>query len=591
MLVRGEGEQVAVLKRLAEYVKPHWRRAALMILGLLAFMALEMLQPLILRETIDKAIPAGSLKLVLALAGCYVLIAVVRGMFSYLQWWNSDLLGQLVTMDLQIALHDHLQNLHDEYFRKQKTGDIMSRVTGDVESLLSLMGWGAMLFAQNVFTIGGAMLMLLLLNAKLTLVSLAVFPLMFLIVIRYDKIVRPMWKQAREQMAHLTTVLQENISGVRTVKAFAREEHEVGKFDQKNAAFFATNVGRVAVESNTLPLIDFVSGLSSIILLWYGGRAVIHGELTLGTLIAFQSYIWKVIWPIRSMGWLINLLEQALAAAPRLFEILDTPSQIFDRPDAVPAPRLQGRVEFRDVEFTFDDGTSPVLKDISLTIEPGQVVAILGGTGSGKSTLVHLLPRFFDPTRGAVLIDEIDIRDFTLQSLRQQIGVVLQDTFLFSASIRDNIAYGRPDAPLEEVVRAAKLAEAHEFISKLEQGYDTPIGERGVGLSGGQKQRIALARAILMDPAILILDEATSSVDSQTEDLIQAALDEVMRGRTTFIIAKRLSTIKRADLVLILDGGEVIEAGPPEELLSQSGVFRRIYDAQMGNPEAVASGR
>ncbi len=578
---------MVTFRRLMRYAAPHWRKMALMVLGLLGFMALEMTTPLLLRLAIDKAIPDKSISLVVLLAAGYVALFLLRGICNYVQWWYAELLGQAISLDLQVALHDHLQNMHDEYYRKQKTGDIMSRVTGDVESVTGLAGWATMLFAQNILTMLGVIIMLLTLNVRLTLVSLSVFPLMFFIVLRYDKVVRPIWKQVREEMAKLTTVLQENVSGVRTVKAFAREEHEISKFDQKNTVFFNTNVKRVAVESNALPLIDFVSGLSVVLLLWAGGRQVIAGTLTVGTLIAFQSYIWKLIWPIRSMGWLINMLEQALAAAPRLFEILDAPSLIADTPDSVMAPKLRGDIEFCDVDFRFSDSAEQVLSSISFAVPAGKVVAVLGGTGSGKSTLVSLLPRFFDPTAGAVLLDGTDLREFTLTSLRQQIGMVLQDTFLFSASIKENIAYGRPDASLDEIIRAAKLAQADEFVSKLEKGYDTPVGERGIGLSGGQKQRVALARAILMDPAILILDEATSSVDSQTEDLIQTALDEVMFGRTSIIIAKRLSTIKRADLVLVLEGGRIAEAGTPSALLAQHGLFRRIYEGQMAEPDAV----
>lgn len=575
---------MGTIKRLAGYIAPHWLKALLMLVGLLGFMGLELIPPLLLREAVDNAIPHKNVSLVLTLAGGYVLVALLRGIFSYMQWYSSELLGQSVTRDLQMSLHDHLQRLHDEYFRMQKTGDIMSRVTSDMMSVSRVVSWALMLFTQSSLIILGSLLVLLTLDWRLTLISLATFPIMFVIVMVYDKTVRPIWKQVREEMAKLTTVLQENVSGVRTVKAFAREDFEISKFDQQNTVFFNTNMQRVAVESKALPLIDFVSGLSVIILLASGGRQVILGQLTLGTLVAFQSYIWKLIWPIRSMGWIINTLEQALAAAPRLFELLDTPSAIADAPGAYEAPDLQGRIEFDNVSFQFADSDKPVLRDVSFTIEPGQIVAILGGTGSGKSTLISLLCRFFDPSAGSVRIDDTDLRDFTLDSLRGQIGMVMQDTFLFSATIGENIAYGRPDAKAEEIAQAARLAQADEFISQLARGYDTPIGERGIGLSGGQKQRVALARALLMDPAILILDEATSSVDSHTEDLIQEALDQVMVGRTSIIIAKRLTTIKRADLVIVVEDGTIAEIGDPAKLLAQNGWFRRMYDSQMLEP-------
>lgn len=585
---------MATLKRLAGYIAPHWLKAFIMLISLIGFMGLELIPPLLLREAIDKAIPNKSMSLVLTLAIGYVIIALVRGVFSYVQWYSSESLGQSVTRDLQMAIHHHLQGLHNEYFRVKKTGDIMSRVTSDMQSVSRVASWGLMQFTQSCLTILGTTAVLLKLDWKLTLLTLITFPVMFLIVMQYDKKVRPLWSQIRKEMAKLTTGLQENISGVRTVRAFAREDHEIAKFDRQNTAYLDTHMQRVGVESKTLPLIDFVSGLSIIILLGLGGRQAIMGTLTLGTLVAFQSYIWKLIWPIRSMGWLINYLEQALTAAPRLFEILDTPSAITNSPDAQIAPDLQGQIEFENVDFQFADSDKPVLCDVSFSLQPGQIVAILGGTGSGKSTLVNLIPRFFDPTAGTIRIDGTDIREFTLDSLRRQIGMVLQDTFLFSASIGENIAYGRPDASAAEIVQAAKRAQADEFISKLDQGYDTPIGERGVGLSGGQKQRVALARALLMDPAILILDEATSSVDSHTEDLIQAALDEVMQGRTSIVIAKRLSTIRRADLVIILEDAIITEMGSPAELLALNGSFSRIYHSQMMEPSLgaeIASGR
>lgn len=583
---------MGTIKRLAGYITPHWLKALLMLIGLLGFMGLEMVPPLLLREAVDNAIPNKSMSLVITLAGGYVLVALLRGAFVYVQWHYSELLGQSVTRDLQMQLHQHLQGLHDEYFRKQKTGDIMSRVTGDMHSVAHLLSWGLMLFSQNCLTLLSALIVLLFLDWKLTLISLASFPVMFVIVMRYDKTIRPIWKQVRQEMSKLTTVLQENVSGVRTVKAFAREDYEINKFDQQNTVYLDTNLHRVGIESQTLPLIDFISGLSVIILLGIGGRQVVLGTVTLGTLVAFQSYIWKLIWPVRAMGWIINSLEQALAAAPRLFEILDTPSAICDGPDAIPAPALEGRIEFEQVGFQFSDSEAAVLRDVSFTVQPGQIVAILGGTGSGKTTLVNLIPRLFDPTAGVIRIDGMDIRQFTLDSLRSQIGMVMQDTFLFSASIGENIAYGRPGASQEEIEQVAKLAQAEEFISQLEKGYATPIGERGVGLSGGQKQRVALARALLMNPAILILDEATSSVDSHTEDLIQEALDLVMPGRTSIIIAKRLSTIKRADLVIVVENGTIAEIGSPAALLAQDGAFRRIYDSQMmETSNQVASGR
>ncbi len=382
-------------------------------------------------------------------------------------------------------------------------------------------------------------------------------------------------------MGKLTAALQENISGVRTVKAFAREDHEIGKFTEHNRRFLDSNIARIRVEGRTQPLVEFISSLTFAGLLWYGGAQVIAGNASLGKLVAFQGYVWNLVWPIRMLGSLINVFEEALAAAPRLFEVLDTVPAITDSQGALPAPTLQGKLEFRQVSFQFSDGEDNVLKDISFTVSPGQVLAIVGGTGSGKSTLVGLIPRFFDPQAGAVLIDGQDTRTMTLDSLRSQIGMVLQDTVLFSATIAENIAFGRPHAPQVEIEQAAQLAQAHDFISTLPNGYHTRIGERGVGLSGGQKQRIALARALLMNPRILILDEATSSVDVHTEYLIQEGLASVMQGRTSVIIAKRLSTIEQADYVLVMEQGQVVEYGTPRQLIDTPGYFSRMLAQQM----------
>lgn len=578
-----------ILKRLFSYVIPHWPLAVITALSMFCLMGLELLPPLILRSVIDKAIPNGDMSLLMLLVGGYVLVAILRGVFNYGQWYSGELLGQRVTRQLRIDLHDRLQHLHIEYFRRQKTGELMSRITGDVEHVQHVMSWGGMLFISNLLMFTSAVVMLFVMDWQLALYSLAAFPLLVLLVIRYDKTIRPIWKQVREEMAKLTTVLQENVSGVRTVKAFARENYEVTKFNRRNRSFLQKNVTRARIESNTMPLIDFISGLSIILLLYFGGRRVITGVTSLGTLIAFQGYLWNMIWPVRMLGWLVNMLEQALAAAPRIFEILDTPVEIRDAPHAITAPRFKGHVVFDNVSFRYSDSDAEVLNNINFTVEPGQVVAIVGGTGSGKSTLVSLLPRFFDPTSGRILIDGRDIREYTLDSLRRQIGIVLQDTFLFSATIAENISYGCPEATQEDIEKAAKLAQAHDFVVSLEDGYQTRVGERGIGLSGGQKQRIALARALLIDPAILILDEATSSVDTHTEFLIQEGLSEVMQGRTSFIIAKRLSTIKQADLVIVLENGRIVESGTPAELLNANGYFSRMLSLQLDDPNFVQS--
>ena len=576
-----------VLKRLLSYVAPHWRLVVTSFISMLSILILGLFPPLILRTVVDKALPSGSLNSVAWLVASYILVNLLLGVSNYGQWYSFELLGQRMARDLQLDLHNHLQRMHMEYFRKQKTGDIMSRVTEDVGSINEFMGWGAILLVSNALTVVVTIGVMLWLNWQFTIAAVAVFPILGFVVIRFDKRIRPIWKRVREEMSKLTTVLQENVSGVRTVKAFARESYEVGKFGTRNKGFLGVNIERIKVESNTQPFIEFLSSLAIVSLLWYGGGQVARERVSLGTLIAFQGYIFNLVWPTRMLGMLLNMMEQALAAAPRLFEILDTPSAITDTIGSTVAPEFAGKLELRDVSFQFSDGDSEVLKGINFTVEAGQVLAIIGGTGSGKSTLVGLIPRFFDPQQGEVLIDGVDVRSYTLESLRRQIGIVLQDTVLFSATLAENIAYGRPDATREEIERAARLAQAHEFVAELPRGYDTPIGERGVGLSGGQKQRVALARALLMNPRILVLDEATASVDTHTEYLIQEGLSDVMRGRTSVIIAKRLSTIEQADYVVVLEHGDVVEHGRPRDLVQQNGYFRKMYLSQQRSDDAA----
>jgi ATP-binding cassette subfamily B protein len=390
-------------------------------------------------------------------------------------------------------------------------------------------------------------------------------------------------------MGRLTTVLQEAISGVRVVKAFAREGYETQRFGTQNQAYRGKSMSRAGVEARSFPTMDLFMGLCFVLLAGYGGRLVMRGEVSMGIFFAYQWYLWGVIWPVRMMGWLLSIMRQALAATPRLLEILDAPITIADAPDAAELPPARGEIRFEDVWFAFsDEPERMVLKGLDLAVEPGQTVAILGGTGSGKSSVINLIPRFNDAVRGAVRVDGYDVREVELDSLRCQIGIVPQETFLFSATVRENIAFGRPDASQEEVEAMARLAQAHDFIMALPKGYDTRVGERGIGLSGGQKQRIALARALLMDPAILILDEATSNVDTETEYEIQQALERVMAARTAVVIAQRLSTVKTADKVVVLKDGRVAEEGTHAELLARGGEYTRIYNLQFREQEELA---
>jgi ATP-binding cassette subfamily B protein len=387
-------------------------------------------------------------------------------------------------------------------------------------------------------------------------------------------------------MGKLTSVLQENVTGIRVVKAFAREAFEKGKFNERNTGNYNENIKRARIEAGTFPLAEFVSGMNFLLLTIFAGYFVITGRITLGTFMAMQMYIFGLIWPIRFCGWLVNLMQQAIASAPRIFEIIDALPDIYDIPDAVEMTEMKGHVIMENVSYSFPDGTQG-LEDISFEVRPGEAVAIIGGTGSGKSTLIGLLPRFYNPSKGRILIDGIDIKNIKLSSLRAHIGMVMQETFLFSDTIRENIIYGKPDATQEEIENAAKIAQIHDFIEDLPEGYNTRVGERGIGLSGGQKQRIAIARAILTNPVILILDEATSSVDTATEKTIQAAMKEIMKGRTVFVIAQRLSTIKNANKIIVLEDGKIVETGTHDELIGKEGFYSKIYELQFKGQEVM----
>jgi ATP-binding cassette subfamily B protein len=441
-----------------------------------------------------------------------------------------------------------------------------------------------MRLAGNLVTFVFVLFTLLNMDWKLTLLSLGTMPFLLLSVAAFNTRVRPRYRLIQQEMAELTTTLQENISGVRVVRAFAQEERETEKFRQKNWKYLEENILTVRLWAFYFPLMQFITGLGSTLILWYGGRQVILGHLTIGQMLAFTALLGRLIGPVRMLGWLVNMYSQASAAAQRVFEILDTRSEVHDKPGAYELPPISGHVRFDNVSFAYDR-TNYVLRDIDIDAKPGERIAVLGGTGSGKSTLINLLPRFYDSTDGVITVDDIDIRDVTLESLRRQIGMVLQETFLFSAPIRDNIAYGRVDATDEEIIAAAKVARIHDFIVSLPQGYDSLVGERGVGLSGGQKQRISIARALLLNPAILILDDSLSSVDTETEYLIQQALEVLMQDRTSFIIAQRLSTVKNADQIIILDDGRVVEQGDHETLLAAGGIYREIYNLQFRSQE------
>ena len=510
-----------------------------------------------------------------------VVFAIVRGIFSFVQAFMAEKTSQGLAFDLRNAIFTRVQRLSFSYYDQNQTGQLMIRATDDVEKVRLFIAQGLVLAAQALLLLVGALAILAWTNWKLTLVVIPLLPLAMILFGIFGKISQPLFGVIQTRLSALNTILQENMAGIKVVKAFTREPYEQARFDVAATNLMAQQLRVSRVFSFLFPLIFLIAQIGQAAILYFGGAQILGGTLNLGEYQKFSLYLVYVFFPLGQLGFIISLMAQASASAGRIFEILDAKSEITDKPNAAVLPAIKGQVEFRDVTFRYFGSSDPVLTTVSFVAEPGQTVALLGATGSGKSSIINLIPRFYDASEGAVLIDGVDIRDVTLDSLRSQIGIVLQETNLFSGSIRDNIAFGRPDATLEQVQAAAQAASAHDFIMTFPHGYDTPVGERGTTLSGGQKQRIAIARALLLDPRLLILDDSTSSVDLQTEYHIQQALDNLMRGRTSFVIAQRISTVVNADQILVLDKGQVVARGTHEELMDDSPIYAEIYTSQL----------
>ncbi len=577
-----------LILRMLGYFRPYRRQAIWAYGALIIAIALQLTVPLVVRQIINAGVGSGDRRFLVIAALGIVALTAAQSTFMYNRSYWLQYLAERVAYDLRNEMYQHLERLSFSFYDQAQSGQLLARATEDVNNIRRLFQFGLRMAAQSTLLVIGVSAIMLRLNWRLALLALLTVPFLLWVTLWFSMRIRPLFLRAQTQFGVAMTVLQENLAGVRVVRAFAREPFEIAKFDRETTRLYERQMDAARRWAFVFPMMAFISGLGTAIILLFGGRQAIAGDLQVGTLLAFYLYLNIIADPVRNIGWTVNNVARAQASAERVFEVLDKKPQIVTPPDAYRPAAVQGHVRLEDVHFAYGDDGRSVLRGVSIDAPPGSVTALLGATGSGKSSIIQLLPRFYDVTAGAITVDGVDVRRWDLTMLRKNVGLVLQETFLFSVSIRENIAYGRGDATDAEVIAAAKAAQAHDFISALPQGYDTLLGERGVNLSGGQKQRIAIARALLLNPRILILDDATSSVDMETEYEIQEALGTLMEGRTTFIIAQRLSSVRKADQILFLDEGQIVERGTHRDLLSLGGKYAELYALQMRD-EAIIS--
>jgi ATP-binding cassette subfamily B protein len=542
-------------------------------------------------NTTVEQIQANSLNAESLLINAVLLViafAVIRGVFSFVQAYMSERVSQGVAFDFRNQIFAKIQRLSFSYHDQNQTGQSMIRATSDVENLRLFIAQGLVLAAQAFILLIATLIILFLTNWRLTLVVLPTLPIAMVLFMVFGAVAQPLFIAVQQKLSNLNTVLQEGLAGMKVVRAFVREPYEAKRFEAASTDLLVQSIKVARTFSFLFPVIFLIAQLGQAAILYFGGREIVYGTLNLGEYQKFSLYLIYIFFPLGNLGFIISLMAQAASSAGRIFEILDARSDVEDKAGATELPPIKGHVQFKEVTFRYFGGGDPVLRKVSLEAQPGQTLALLGATGSGKTTIINLLPRFYDASEGQILIDGHDVRNVTLDSLRSQIGIVLQETNLFSGTIRDNIAFGRPDATMDEVIAVAQAAAAHDFIMSFPDGYETDVGERGTTLSGGQKQRIAIARALILDPRLLILDDSTSSVDLVTEYKIQKALDNLMKGRTSFVIAQRISTVLNADQILVLDKGQVVAQGTHEDLMEDSAIYAEIYHSQLvGDAEAA----
>jgi ATP-binding cassette, subfamily B, multidrug efflux pump len=576
------------LWRALGYLRHYWPVTLGAFTSLLVVTLTSLITPQILQVLINRGISASNLSVILYASLLLLLVAGIRNLFTFTQGFWSEKASQSAAYEMRNAIFARLENLSFSYHDHAQTGQLMTRVTSDVDTVRNFTGNGLLQLVNAIIMLFGSAIILLLTSWRLALIVLTIVPAILTIFLFVLRRIGPRFRLVQQKLGNLNTILQENLAGVRVVKAFVREPFEVARYRSANDDLLQENLTIVRGTSLSFPLIFFIANLGTLAVIWFGGAQVIGGNLNIGELVAFNSYLTYLLLPVFVLGSTITSITQSAASAHRVFEVIDAPIEVADKPNAIALTHLNGRVVFDDVSFRYAGSEIMTLSNVSFVTQTGHTVAILGKTGSGKSSIINLIPRFYDVTAGRVMVDEYDVRDVTLVSLRSQIGIVLQETNLFSGTIRENIAYGRPGATQDEIEAAARAAQAHSFITSFPTGYDTVVGERGVGLSGGQKQRIAIARALLLNPSILILDDSTSSVDAETEYQIQQSLQTLMENRTSFIIAQRISTVRNADLILLLENGRLIAQGTHEELLRSSCEYAELLESQMLSEKEVA---
>lgn len=575
-----------IFKRLQQFYWPYKRYFIYSLICLLFVTSITVVYPIILQVTIDDVVLADRFDLVPYIAIIFFGLMAVKGLTTFLHQYLGDLFGVTAVYKVRESLYAKLQKLSFTYYDNAKTGDIMSRLTEDVERFRMFLSLGFAELIRIVLLIGFSLAVMFYYSLPLTLVTMAAMPFLIVVVLRFDKKVHPAFRRIRKSFGKLNTRVQENVSGMHTVKSLSREDFEIDRFSTSNNDYRQRYLDTSSIWAKFFPLMELIGNICAVALLAFGGYLVINGSVAPGELVAFFSLVWYILGPIMNLGFVVNLFSQAKASGERLIEVLDMDVQIEEVADAR-TERIEGNVQYKDVTLSYTTNGEEALSNISFDAPKGKIIGLIGATGAGKTTLTQLIPRFYEPEGGQILIDGRPVTDYSLKSLRDAVGFVLQEPFLFSMTIRDNIAYGAPEADEEIIIEAAKRAQAHDFIMAMPDGYDTLLGERGMGLSGGQKQRIAIARALCIQPEILIFDDATSAVDMETEYAIQQALKEAMKGRTSFIIAHRISSLKHADEILVLDEGKIIERGTHEELLINAGMYKRIYDIQYQDRDLV----